>query len=139
MSPPTSPEEVKAYIDNQISQTSGALRAEQAVGQSQIKEVTEAIGVRVDQQDAWINVTESELRGLKTQLRNLALRVDSSENRATQGGTNTKRENVTAKRETKALGKFGDRMGPSYIDWCFDVYTAMEQCCEEVNLITAWG
>ena len=49
-----------------------------------------------------------------------------------------RRENVTAKRETKSLPVFGEKHGPVYADWCFDVYTAMEQVCEEVNLITRW-
>ena len=52
--------------------------------------------------------------------------------------TSSRRENVTAKRETKSLPVFGEKHGPVYSDWCFDVYTAMEQVCEEVNLITQW-
>ena len=47
-------------------------------------------------------------------------------------------ENVTAKRETKSLPVFGEKHGPVYAGWCFDVCTAMEQVCEEVNLITQW-
>ena len=43
--------------------------------------------------------------------------------------TSSRRENVTAKRETKSL---------PYANWCFDVYTGMEQVCEEVSLITQW-
>ena len=52
--------------------------------------------------------------------------------------TSSRRENVTAKRETKSLPVFGEKHGPVYADWCFDVHTAMEQVCEEVNLITRW-
>ena len=52
--------------------------------------------------------------------------------------TSSRRENVTAKRETKSLPVFGEKHGPVYGDWCFDVYTVMEQVCEEVNLITQW-
>ena len=52
--------------------------------------------------------------------------------------TSARRENVTAKRETKSLPVFGEKHGPVYADWCFDVFTAMEQVCEEVNLITQW-
>ena len=134
MAIPNKPEEIKAYIDSQVSQTLAALRAEQLEGHRQIKEVVDAFGGKM-------NVTDGELGGLKVQLGNISQRVDALEQRATWGvptGTNMRRENVTAKRETKVLDKFGDRNGPSYIDWCFDVYTAMEQCCEEVNLITSW-
>ena len=52
--------------------------------------------------------------------------------------TSSRRENVTAKRETKSLTVFGEKHGPVYADWCVDVYTAMEQVCEEANLITQW-
>ena len=52
--------------------------------------------------------------------------------------TSSRRENVTAKRETKSLPLFGEKHGPVYAAWCFDVFTAMEQVCEEVNLITQW-
>ena len=48
------------------------------------------------------------------------------------------RENVTAKRETKSLPVFGEKHDPVYADWCFDVFSAMEHVCEEVNLITQW-
>ena len=47
--------------------------------------------------------------------------------------TSSRRENVMAKRETKSLPVFGEKL---YADRCFDVFTAMEQVCEEVNLIT---
>ena len=52
--------------------------------------------------------------------------------------TSSRRENVTAKRETKSLPVFGEKHGPVYADWCFGVYIAMEQVCEEANLITQW-
>ena len=52
--------------------------------------------------------------------------------------TSSRRDNVTAKRETESLPVFGEKHGPVDADWCFDVYTAVEQVCEEVNLITQW-
>ena len=50
--------------------------------------------------------------------------------------TSSRRENVTAKRETKPFPVFGDKNGLGYLDWCSDVHAAMEQVCEEANLIT---
>ena len=45
--------------------------------------------------------------------------------------TSSRRENVTAKRET-------EKHCPVHADWCCDVFSAMEQVCEEVNLIARW-
>ena len=50
--------------------------------------------------------------------------------------TSSRRENVTAKRETKSLLVFGEKHGSVHADWCLDVYTALERVCEEVNHIT---
>ena len=51
--------------------------------------------------------------------------------------TSSRRENVTAKRETQSLLVFGEKHGPVDADWCFDVCIALERVCEEVNL-THW-
>ena len=47
----------------------------------------------------------------------------------TRERTSSRRENVMAKRETKSLPVFGEKHGTVYADWCFVVYTAMEQVC----------
>ena len=45
---------------------------------------------------------------------------------------------VRTSRPNARPSRFGEKHGTVSADWCFDVYTAMEQVCEEVNLITQW-
>ena len=101
---------------------------------------TEALHAHVQSEVA--NALTVLRTGLQQSLQEVATVTNAHEERLsaleTSERTPSRRDNVTAKRETESLPVFGEKHGPVDADWCFDVYTAVEKVCEEVNLITQW-